>query len=495
MSRPSLPAFAVTPVACVAAAAAVVLTALAGRYGFHRDELYFLRAAEHPAWGYVDQPPLTPMIAKVSTALFGDTPMGLRVASTVAAVATIVLIAAIARECGAGRRGQLIAACSAAVSGMLLVVSHMVSTATFDLSAWVALGWLVLRTLRTRDGRWWLVIGPVAGLALLNKYLVVLLFIAVLVGLSAVGPRSVLRSRWLPVGVLLALIVAGPNLWWQAAHGWPQLTVASGISADDGAENRVMFVPLQLLQLSPFLVPVWVAGLVRLWRDPSVQWAKAIAVAYPVLCVLVLLLGGKPYYALPLLMVVMAAGAESVAAWSTRGGRGRPWLLGTAFAAAAVTSAVVALPLLPPSALAVPNAINREQGEQVGWPALVEATAEGWAQIPAERRDRAVIFTQNYGQAGAIDRYGDAYDLPKAYSGHMSYADWGPPPPEADGAVLLVHQEGDTGFERWFTGCRQVARVDNGFGVDNEEQNAAIVLCSGTAEPWAELWSRLRHFY
>src|SRR5690606_36417652 len=165
-------------------------------------------------------------IAKVSTALFGDTPMGLRVASTVAAVATIVLIAAIARECGAGRRGQLIAACSAAVSGMLLVVSHMVSTATFDLSAWVALGWLVLRTLRTRDVRWWLDIGPVAGLALLNKYLVVLLFIAVLVGLSAVGPRSVLRSRWLPVGVLLALIVAGPNLWWQAAHGWPQLTVA-----------------------------------------------------------------------------------------------------------------------------------------------------------------------------------------------------------------------------------------------------------------------------
>src|SRR5690606_16620906 len=177
-------------------------------------------------------------------------------------------------------------------------------------------------------------------------------------------------------------------LWWQAAHGWPQLTVASGISADDGAENRVMFVPLQLLQLSPFLVPVWVAGLVRLWRDPRVQWAKAIAVAYAVLCVLVLLLGGKPYYALPLLMVVMAAGAESVAAWSTRGGRGRPWLLGTAFAAAAVTSAVVALPLLPPSALAVPNAINREQGEQVGWPALVEATGEGWAPIPAARGDR-----------------------------------------------------------------------------------------------------------
>lgn len=495
MSRPSLPAFAAVPVACVSIVTAAVLTALSGRYGFHRDELYFLRAAEHPAWGYVDQPPLTPMIARLSTAVFGDSPAGLRVASTVAAVATVVLVAFVAREFGAGRRGQLIAACCAAVSGMVLVVGHMVSTATFDLLAWIVVGWLMLRLLRTGDGRWWLLIGAVAGLAILNKYLVALLFLALLAGLAAVGPRSVLRSRWLVAGVLLALVVAGPNLWWQASHGWPQLTVASGISADDGTENRVMFVPLQLLQLSPFLVPVWVAGLVRLWRHPGLRWARSIAVAYPVLCVLVLLLGGKPYYALPLLMVVMAAGADAVATWSSRGGGPRPWLVGSVLAAAAATSAVVTLPLLPASALEVPNAINREQGEQVGWPALVEAAAQGWAQIPAEERATAVIFTQNYGQAGAIDRYGEAYGLPKAYSGHMSYADWGPPPAGADGPVLLVRQDGDAGFERPFTGCRQVARVDNGLGVDNEEQHAAVVLCSGTTETWSELWPRLRHFY
>ena len=77
----------------------------------------------------------------------------------------------------------------------------------------------------------------------------------------------------------------------------------------------------------------------------------------------------------------------------------------------------------------------------------------------------------------------------------MSFADWGPPPASAVGPVLLVHPADNRDLERHFTGCRQVARVDNGEDVVNEEQNAAIVLCSGTVAPWPALWPKLRRFY
>ncbi|MGW2894789.1 glycosyltransferase family 39 protein [Streptomyces sp. NPDC001212] len=489
----ALPSFAALPVLSVAVAFASVLTALSGRYGYHRDELYFLAAGDHPAWGYVDQPPLTPLVARAARTVFGDTPAGLRVPAALAFAAYVVVAALVARELGCRRPAQALAAGLAGLSAQALAVGHMLSTATFDLLAWLMICLLVLRLLRTGDGRWWLALGAAVGVGLLNKYLVALLVVVLLAAILAVGPRRVLRSGWLPVGALVALVVASPGLWWQVDHGWPQLTVAGGISQDDGAENRLLFLPQQLVYLSPLFVPVWVTGWLRLWRDPTLRWARAAAVAYPLMCLLVLGLGGKGYYAVPLLVVLLVAGCEPLADWLRS--RSHALLLAGAVAVTAVINAMVTLPMLPPSALGVPLAMNKEQGEQIGWQALADTVSEAWLAVPAEDRARAVVFTQNYGEAGALDRYGPERGLPRPYSGHMSYADWRRPPDTANGPVLLVRQQNASGVEQFFTGCRPVARVDNRHGVPNEEQHATVALCSGTTAPWSRLWPSLRHYH
>ncbi|MBB6034238.1 ArnT family glycosyltransferase [Phytomonospora endophytica] len=487
--RPAPPPFAARPVLAVAAVLAVVLTALSGRYGFHRDELYFLAAGKHPAWGYVDQPPLTPMLARASTWIFGETPQGLRVTATLACALMVVLTALLAREFGGDRPQQTFAAVAAAVSGFVIAVGHMVSTSTFDLLLWLVLIWIAVRLLRGGDGRWWLAAGAVAGIGVLNKYLIALLVLALLAGILVTGPRRVLRGPWIVAGVAVAALIAAPNLWWQAAHDWPQLTVASGIGSDDGAENRIMFVPLQFLYLSPLLVPVWIAGLVRLWRAPTLRWARPVAVAYPVMFALTLAGGGKGYYVLPILLALTAAGAAPALAWVKNTGRRAS--LTAAVVVAGASSAVVSLPVLPPAALGAVNGINAEQGEQVGWRELAEATAEVWS-----RSKPPVVFTQNYGQAGAIARYGPELGLPEPYSGHMSFYDWGPPPDAAGGVVILRQKGGDTAaFAPFFTGCVLAATFDNGFGVDNEEQGAELWTCTGTTRPWSVIWPELRRYY
>ncbi|MBO0512528.1 glycosyltransferase family 39 protein, partial [Streptomyces beijiangensis] len=180
--------FAAAPVAAVAAVLAAVLTALSPRYGFHRDELYFLAAGHHPAWGYTDQPPLTPLIARAAATLFGESPAGIRTAATLFAAASVVTVAAIARELRGGRSAQILAALTTATSGFVVGIGHLLSTATFDLLAWLVITLLVLRLLRTGNTRWWLAIGAATGLALENKYLVLLLLAALLPSLAILGP-------------------------------------------------------------------------------------------------------------------------------------------------------------------------------------------------------------------------------------------------------------------------------------------------------------------
>ncbi|WP_107094562.1 glycosyltransferase family 39 protein [Streptomyces sp. XY431] len=491
--------FARGPVAAVAAGAATLQIATAGRYGFHRDELYFLIAGRHPAWGYVDQPPLTPLLGRVSTALFGggpgDGPVGLRVVPALLCAATVVLVALLARELGAGRAGQLLAAGAAACSAFVLAVGHLLSTATFDLCAWLLVCLLALRLLRTGDGRWWLAVGAATGVALLNKDLVLLLAAALLPAVLLVGPRGVLRGRWPAAGLAVAAAVPLPGLWWQAAHGWPELTVAGGISDQDGTENRLLLVPMQFLYLSPVLVPVWLAGFRRLRRDAELAWAKPFAVTYPLVCLLVLASGGKPYYALPALLVLTAAGCEPVARRLAAAGPRRIRSFAGALALGAAVNLVITLPVLPARLTPAVSWIYREQGEQIGWPELAAAAAAGWRTVPPELRDRAVVFAANYGEAGALAHYGPPLGLPAPYSGHMSLADWGPPPDGLDGPVLLVHPEGSPDVERYFTDCRQVARVDNGHGVRNEEQHAPVLVCPGPHRPWSALWPELRRYY
>jgi 4-amino-4-deoxy-L-arabinose transferase-like glycosyltransferase len=481
----ALPGFAAGPVALVVVLQAVVLTALSGRYGFHRDELYFLVAGDHPAWGYADQPPLTPMLAKAAVTIFGETPVGLRVAATLIGVLTVVVVALLAREFGGGRGAQAFAAAATALSTAALVVAHMLSTTSVDMLVWTVVALFAVKLLRTRDPRWWLALGAAVGIGSLNKWLVFLLVTALGIALLVTGPRAILRSAWLAAGLVLGVAIAVPAVVWQARHGFPMLTVAGGISEDDGTENRILFIPMQLVYLSPILVPVWLAGLVRLWRD---RRYRAIALSYPVLCVELLVLGGKPYYSVPLLLVLVAAGAEPSLRWLAKGATRRV-VLGALAVVCVAISVVIALPVLPAKALGPVLGVNAEQGEQVGWPPFVGTVSEVWHRIPAGERDRAVIITANYGQAGAIDRYGSGYGLPAAYSGHMSFGDWGPPPDAMTGPVVMV---GDAG-QRAFTGCQAEARNDS--PIDNDEHGTQIALCTGTVAPWSALWSGLRHYY
>ena len=459
-----------------------VLLALSSRYGYHRDELYFRVLAEHPAWGYVDQPPLTPLLARASIAVFGDTLTALRVLPALSITVLVVLVALIARELGGRGAAQTLAALGTATGAFTLIAGHSLLTLSFDLPMWAGAIWFVLRALRGRP-RWWLAAGAVIGLATYNKHLIAMLVLALAAGLLVAGPWRVLAERWLWAGTLVAVVVAAPNLIYQITHDWPQLTMAAALGANKGAEMRMLFVPMQFVLFGPVVAVIGAFGFVRLWRDRRV---RALAAAYPAAAALTLVSGGRFDYTAGLILLLFAAGCVAVEAASAD----RVRSAAASLAVAAAGSVLVALPLIPVTVLAktpVP-AINEVARESVGWPEFDAAVIGVLRSLPPPEAARAVVLTGSYGEHGSLSRAG----VPRVYSGHNQLWAYGPPP--ETGTVAVVLNVDAAVRTRQFSDCAEKARVDNGAGIDNEEQGLPIYLCRGLEQPWSAMWPQWRHF-
>jgi hypothetical protein len=479
------------PVTGIALLTIVALLALSPRYGYHRDELYFRLLGEHPAAGYFDTPPFTPMVARAATALFGEHVTALRVFPAICTAIVIVLAALVTRELGGGRAAQVLSAAGIATATLPLLMGHALLTLTTDITLWVAAILFTLRALLRGDGRWWLAVGAVAGVATYNRDLIALLAITLGAGLLLAGPRRALRDPWLWAGMLLALVIAAPNLYYQATHDWPQLQMSRALEAYDGDDNRVAFVPLQLVLLGPPLAVISVPGWLRLWRDRAV---RSLAIAYPLACAVTLSSGGRPDYTGGFLILLYAAGCVPVAAWAFGT---RPWrrtVLIAALAVSAVVSATIALPVLPASVLGttpVPG-INEVAAESVGWPEFAAQVAAVVRALPPGDREHAVFLAENYGEAGAVDLYADRYDLPPVRSGHNELWWQGPPPRSA--TVAVVVSDDPAGYGRLFRECQVRGHIDNGVGLDNEEQGLGILVCRDPVRPWTQLWPLARHY-
>lgn len=475
----------------IAGAQLAVLLATSTRYGYHRDELYFVVAGSHPAFGYPDQPPLVPLLCHAMNALAPGSLFLLRLPSALAAALTTLLAAVVAREVGGDRRAQVIAASCTAASGFALAVGHFVTTTTFDLLSTTLFLWLVVRALVHRTGAPLLAAGVVVGVGFEAKPQVGIVAAVVACVLLAIGPRQPFRSWWTAAGAAAAVALAAPYLVWQQLHGWPQVTVAGNIggSAEGG---RLGFVPFQLVLVSPALVPVWAAGLAAPFRRPALRVLRVVPIAYGVLGLLYIVGNGKAYYLASLYPALLGLGAIPAAAWTLRS-RDRVRTLWVAIGLSAVVSAFIALPLLPERSLqgSFVMAVNPDQGETVGWPRFVDAVTAAWRRIPRPERAHTVVFTMNYGEAGAIDVLGGRA-LPRAYSGHNGFSEWGRPG-AADTHALLVGFDGSRDAAPFFAGCRRLGRVDDGVGLENDEQGLPLLLCRPTAS-WPALWPRLRHY-
>ncbi len=481
----------------VAAGLFVVLAAYGGRYGYHRDELYFIEAGRHPAWGYPDQPPLVPLLATAWDAAVGGRLWLFRLVPAFVAALVAPLTALTSARLGGSVREQLVAALLGAVMTVTVATGHLFSTATFDLTLTVGTVMLALRALDERSLASWLVLGLLAGIGMQVQLLPGVVLACGVLALLLVGPRGVLRSPGPWVGAAMAFLIAAPYLLWQQLHSWPQLDVAADIAAGNSTSSqpRWAIIPFQLVMTGPFICPVLVAGAWALARSPALRHRRWLVVAYALLLVVITVTGGKPYYASGLVPAVVAAGVPATLRWMQRA-RWRTVIGGALLVLHIFGTLTVCLPVYPvgSSGYKVADGANPDTGETVGWDRFTAQVATAVAETsmlnPAPASGAGmIVLAENYGEAGALDRASrEGTALPDIYSGHNAYGQWGPPPPSARSAVVVGYERSDTAA--WFTSCRKLGTVTT--GVDNDENDGLIQFCTGLRGPWPQLWKSIR---
>jgi 4-amino-4-deoxy-L-arabinose transferase-like glycosyltransferase len=489
----------------------VLHAATAGAWGssWFIDELYFLACAENLDWGYVDMPPLFPAVLRAWWLVFGDSVAAIRLLPALAGAGLVVLTGLFARQLGGGRWAQAVAAVAVVVAPGSMALHDFASMNALDPLFWAGCALVLVERIRCDDGRMWLLFGAVAALGFLSKHTFGLWGLSLVAGVLLSPLRRDLGRPWIWLGGGLAVVMVLPNLAWVVDHGFPHLEQLANIRGNgrNVALGPLGFLWQQVLFMNPASAVVWLSGLGWLLGVTNARDYRPLGVAWLVFITGMILLEGRSYYPAPSYPLLLAAGGVALEGW-LRGGLlhwGRVVVPAGMMVSGAVLAPLFVL-LLPPATYTAyadtigfgqPRIENHRLGplpqlfaDRYGWPELAREVARVYHELPAEDRERAAIFGQNYGQAGAIDRYRDELGLPRALSGHLTYFLWGPR--GATGDVFIVLGDDRETLEGLFASVERAGRVQHPLSMPS--QHVTVWVCRDLVMPVEELWPRVKNY-
>jgi Dolichyl-phosphate-mannose-protein mannosyltransferase len=507
-------------VAIVALAAGVVALALhavtAGRYGYFRDELYFIACAKHLAWGYVDQPPLVAVAAWLSSPAGYALP-ALRALPVLSSAATAGLAAIIAGELGGGRFARILAALATILTPAYLLLGNTLTTTSFEPLSWTLAIYCAVRIVRGGSSRWWIFGALSIAFGVYGKYSIGLPVAAMLVSILFFPERRTLRSVWVLVAAGICAAAIAPNLLWQGAHGWPFLEVvredalhrpalANGLLLEsaNAIRNALSFALEQIVYTNPPAAIVWCIGIVAPFCMRRLRDVRFISVAYCLTFIVAVALSAKGYYICGFYVTLLAVGSVAVE-------RAAPALRWTALAAIALVGIVampLSLPILPVDSLVrytqlfgltgtgsgslEPHLIQPVFAEEFGWQRLAGNVAKVYRSLPVSERAGAAIYADTYADAGALDFFGPEFGLPPAISSQNSYYLWGTR--GYDGRVLVaVGASRIDLLRRYYRDVRLVRTSDEQYRWIVEGPTP-IYICRDPVAPLSVIWPNLRWY-
>jgi len=492
----------------IAALAFLLQVAFSGRYGYFRDELYYIACSRHLAFGYVDMAPLTPWLARACHYLFGDSLRAIRLLPAFGFAINVALAGYITRELGGKRWAMGMACVSVMLAPTILGNGTRLAMNPLEPCFWMGCIYILLLAINRQQPKLLVWCGVLLGFGLLNKHSTIFFLAALVIALLLTPQRKLFATKWFWIAAAIAFVICLPNVIWQYAHHFPTLEDLRNVKATHKNIELppLPFIKQQIMMLNPITDLVWIAGLFFLLFHRAMKPFRFLGFTYLLFLGVMMALHGKDYYLAPIYPMLFAAGAVF---WETLT-EPRPslrWVrraLPCTVVVACLISVPLALPVLPPDkiapymrALGIANTrtettmtgvLPQHFADQFGWEEMVASVAGVYNSLPPEQRAKTAIFGGNYGEAGAIDFFGPRYGLPKSISAHQNYYYWGPRDYTGESIILLG--VGLKEAQRWCESVDVGPRNAPYYGMGWEHYD--ILVCHNAKMPLAQAWPKLK---
>jgi len=411
-------------------------------YGYFIDEFYYIACASRPAFGYVDHPPLAPLILALFQTIFGTSLYAIRFLPALAAAGSVFFTGILAKEIGGGKFAQCLAACTMASTPVILAFGGFYSMNAFEPLLAIALIYYSIKMIKENNTKRWIFLGMIMGLGIMNKHTFALFIIALIISLLIAGKWRLIINKWFVAGGLITFLIFLPNILWQIMNNYPSLEFYKNISTYTNLYTPpVAFILGQLLTMSPSTFPIWFAGVLFLVFSKRTKDFRFLSILFVILFLFMMLSGtnrsDRLAFAYP---AVFAGGAFFFESFILK--YNLKWFKGVLIIFLFI-GLIIALPVILPyfnyeavsshtKFLGLNTEMERGKkpplpqliADRIGWEEKFDLVLNAYKSLTPEEKREAIIAAGNYGQAGAIELFGKEYNLPDVYSGHNNYYLW-----------------------------------------------------------------------
>jgi hypothetical protein len=492
------------PIITIALFSIIIHLVFMGNLEYHRDEMLYFSLGQHPDLGYATVPPLIGWIAWIMQKIFGYSVFAVRLFPALISGVMVLIVSETARELGGKIYARILAATGLLIAIFSLRTFSLFQPVHIDMLFWTLVFYLVIRYINSEDSKYIFRLGIVAGVALLNKYLIGLLFIILLLTIPFTVYRMILRKKVFWTGIAAGFVIFLPNLIWQALHGFPLFNHLSEL-ADTQLVNvdRGAFLVEQLISpgAASFLT---IAGLIFLLFNKNQRRFRFLAFVVLGVILSLMLLRGKSYYTQGVFPLLIAAGAVSYETLF------RNWYTRLVFASTLVFITILiapfGIPVFQTEKLVKyfdnleskkgfdlgrtfedgsKHSLPQDYADMLGWEELTSITNKAWVRI--QDKKAAFIYCENYGQAGAITIIGKKYGLPEAVSFHESFRYWIPDRFDPDIKTLIyINDEPGDDIRRIFQTITEIGKISN---PDAREYGTGVFICENPVGSFNKFWA------